>query len=1080
MNRIESRSALAALAWLLAIGWGFSQPVFINEFLASNTNGLTDEAGQHDDWLELFNASSSPVDVGGMYLTDNLGQPDKWKIPATSATTTTIPPSGFLLIWLDGEPTQGILHANFKLSAGGEEIGLFAQDGSQLDALSFGPQTTNVSFGRSTDGGADFQFFTTPTPLASNDGSNGGSFAEAPIASLEGGFYNGSIAVALTTLTPAQIRYTLDGSEPHANSTLYVVSLIFSQNTTLRARAFAIGQLPSPITTHTYVFDATHTMPVVALSFKPEDFFDPATGIYPNHTQDWGRPVQVEFFEEDGKRAFSQAAIAEVHGTGSASFPQKSLKIKALADNGDGYFQHPIFPDQPFEEYKNLLLRNSGQDWNVTMLRDGFVSSLASDLSDLDGILAKPKLHLQAFRPGVTYLNGQYWGIHNLQEQMKADYVEQHFDLKTDEFDLIENDAEVVAGDIEQWQGFVDFLNNHDFSNDGHYEQLQTRLDLPHFMDYAAFNIITDNADWPGNNLRRWRERNGNVARWRFLSFDFDLSFGLLKIDGNNLLFNTGDASANSLARALDASANAWPNPWWTTLPLRKAMESPDFRHGFINRSADFLNVLFAPERVGRRMDDFEASYAPEIQRHFDRWSPGWNPWSDNLLIMRKFGDDRPAFVRQHFVDFFDEITGTATVNLSAQPANGGGISISTIDLPADKLPWDGTYFTGVEIPVSADPAPGFIFKKWSDATLVSDAEKSLMLGGDASLTAVFEKGSSVTDAIVINEINYHSPDGGDWVELFNPNDHVVDIAGWVLEDEGGGYFNLPANTVLEAGGYLILVENMEEFSAFYPQVGNVLGSFGIGGHGFKLNNGGELISLKNADLVLIDSVRYDDELPWPSDADDLGLSLQLIGWELDNALPASWVAQLPTPGQPNQVASKAQTIDFKPIGNQLTIALPIVLQATATSGLPISFTVMDGPATVAGNILTLTGLPGIVTVRASQQGGGEWQPAPPVTQSFEVHLPPGDDVGSFFPHILPNPIRGTLGVHFKNEADGGDVDLAVITVNGVVLLRKKLEAVMAGNHFVSLDASGWPLGFYFLTIRAKGQRQVVVPFVKS
>jgi hypothetical protein len=1078
MNRIESRSALAAAAWLLAISWGFSQPVFINELLPSNTNGLADEAGQHDDWLELYNSSPNPVDVGGMYLTDNLGQPDKWKIPTTNPAATTIPPNGFLLFWLDGEPTQGVSHAIFKLSAGGEEIGLFAQDGSQLDTVSFGPQTANVSYGRSTDGGADFQFFISPTPLASNDGSNGGSFAEAPIASLEGGFYNGSIAVSLTTLTPAQIRYTLDGSEPDANSTLYDEPLDFSQNTTLRARAFAIGQLPSPVITHTYFFDATHTMPVVALSFKPDDFFDPAMGIYPNYTQDWGRPVQVEFFEEDGKRAFSQAAIAEVHGTGSASFPQKSLKIKALANNGDGYFQYPIFPDQPFEEYKNLLLRNGGQDWNVTLMRDGFVSSLASDLSDLDGILAEPKLHLQAFRPGVAYLNGQYWGIHNLQEQMKADYVSQHFDLKVDEFDLIENDAEVVAGDMERWEDFVDFLNTHNFVNVEHYKQLKIRLDLPHFMDYATFNIISDNADWPGNNLRRWRERNSNDARWRFLSFDFDLSFGLLNIDGSNLLFNTGDASANSLARALDASSNNWPNPWWTTLPLRKAMESPDFRHGFINRSADFLNVLFAPERVESRMDKFEAMYAPEIQRHFDRWSQGWNPWSDNLVIMRRFGEERPAFVRQHFVDFFDEITGVASVSLSAEPADGGGISISTISLPPAKLPWDGTYFTGVEIPISADPAPGFVFQKWSDAS--TEAVKSLNLGGDVAITAIFEKGSKATDAIVINEINYNSPDGGDWAELFNPNDHAVDISGWVLADEGGGYFNLPDNTVLEAGGYLVLVENMEEFSAFNPQVGNALGSFGDGGHGFKLNNGGELISLKNADLVLIDSVRYDDELPWSPDADGTGLSLQLSHSDLDNALAESWAAQLPTPGQQNQVAPLEQTIDFKPIGNQFTIALPIVLQATATSGLPVSFTVMDGPATVAGNILTLTGLTGMVTVRASQQGGGDWQPAPPVTQSLEVRLPLGDDGGSFFPYIVPNPIRGMLGVHFKNEADGGDVDLAVTTVNGVVLLRKKLEAVMAGNHFVSLDASGWPVGFYFLTIRAKNQRQVVVPFVKS
>ncbi len=1066
-----------ALVWLLACAMGVAQPVFINEFLASNTDGLTDETGQHDDWVELYNASADPIDLGGMYLTDNLTQPTKWQIPNTNSVATTLQPSGFLLIWLDGEPVQGVLHANFKLSAGGEELGLFTQGGSQMDVLSFGPQSANVSYGRNTDGGAEFQFFTAPTPLISNDGTNGGSFAEAPTASLVGGFYNGNIEVSLTTSAPSQIRYTLDGSEPDINSTAYNAPINLAQNTTLRARAFVPNHLPSPITTHTYFFDATHTMPVVALSFKPDDFFDPASGIYSNQDQDWGRQVQVEFFEDDGKLAFNQAATAEIHGTGSTSFAQKSLKIKALANNGDGYFQYPIFPDQPFEEYKNLLLRNGGQDWNVTLMRDGFVSSLASDLGDLDGILAEPKLHLQAFRPGVAYLNGQYWGIHNLQEQMKSDYVAQHFNLHEDEFDLIENDAEVVAGDMDRWNDFVDFLNSHSFMNEEHYKQLQIRLDLPHFMDYAAFNIIADNADWPGNNLRRWRERNGNDARWRFLSFDFDLSFGLLKIEGNNQFFNTGDASANSLARALDATSNNWPNPWWTTLPLRKAMESPDFRHGFINRSADFLNVLFAPERVGSRIDEFEAMYAPEIQRHFDRWSPGWNPWDDNLLIMRQFSNERPGHVRQHFVDFFDEITGTASVSLSAEPADGGGIHISTIDLPVTKLPWNGTYFMGVEVPLQADPAPGFVFKKWSDAS--TEAAKSLNLSGDMSITAIFEKGSKATNAIVINEINYHSPDGGDWLELFNPNDHAVDISGWVLEDESGDYFSLADNTILGPDGYLVLAENSEEFSAFYPQVANVLGSFGDGGHGFKLNNGGELVSLKNADLVLIDSARYDDELPWPTDADGTGLSLQLSGWQLDNALPESWVAQLPTPGQPNLVAPNAQTIDFKPIGNQFTIALPIVLQATATSGLPVSFTVMDGPATVSGDILTLTGLPGPVTVRASQQGGGDWQSAPPVTQSIEVYLPPSNDTGSFFPYILPNPIRGSLGVNFKSE-EGGDVDLMVTTVSGVALLRKKIEAVPAGSHFVSIDASEWPVGFYFLSIRIKGQRQVVVPFVKS
>lgn len=553
-----------------------------------------------------------------------------------------------------------------------------------------------------------------------------------------------------------------------------------------------------------------------------------------------------------------------------------------------------------------------------------------------------------------------------------------------------------------------------------------------------------------------------------------------MKIDGTNIEFNTGDASANSLARAMESNSTAWPNPWWTTLPLRKAMESPEFRRDFINRSADMLNVLFAPQRVEHRISEFEAQYAPEMQRHLDRWAQGFNNWSDNVQLLRKFGEERPAILRQQYVDFFDEISGLATVELAAQPSNGGGIHFSSLRLPANKLPWSGTYFTGVKIPVEADAAPGFVFEKWSDTDLGDGKSIALTLGGDRMLTAIFEKGSTATDSIVINEINYHSPNGGDWLELYNPNSHAVDISGWVLEDESGGYFNLPANTSLGAGAFLVLVENEAEFTSFYPLTTNEIGSFGHGNHGFALSNGGERITLRNADLTLIDSVRYDDKQPWPVDADGTGSSLQLIDWKLDNALPTSWQAQLPTPGQPNQPADLPQTIDFKPIGTQFTYALPLVLQATASSGLPVTFTVMSGPATVSGQVLTLTGLPGTVTVRASQQGNADWQAASPVVRSFEVlELPGGNDGHTVLPPVvLPNPVGPKIGVSFANSEDG-EVELTVLAVNGVVMLRKTFD-LLAGPHFTELPAEDLPKGFYLLSVKAKGQRGRVVAFVKG
>ena len=969
-----------------------SQHLFINEFLASNSNVLADEHGDFDDWVELFNPGPLPVDIGGWYVTDDLSKPNKWQIPATEPATTTVQPGGFLLLWFDREMWQGVLHVDAKLSADGEDIGLFRPDGTPVDALSFGPQTANISYGRMPDGGDAFQFFTTPTPGASNAGAPGGIFAEAPEASVAGGFFTNSFNVSLATATQgAVIRYTLDGGEPAGTDAAYQSPLPIAATTTLRARAFAPGMLPSRVTTHTYIHGPAHTFPVVALSFRHDDFFDPSTGIYPNYVEDWERPAHIEFFEEGGTLAFSDAAGVEIHGTGSAQLPQKSLRLKARANAGSGFFEYPIFPGLPFDRYKTFILRNSGQDWSVTMFRDAFVTSLVGDLTDVGDIILPPRLHLQAFRPGVTYLNGEYWGIHNIREHAKKNYIEQHFGLGEHETDLLDNADDAAMGDFDAWNFFIQYLSANDFGEDGKIQQLGSFLDLPHFLDYNVFNILTDNADWPGNNFRRWRKRT-NHAQWRFLTFDLDLSFGLLHIGTDSMQFNTGDASANSLTRALDAASSQWPNPSWATLPFRKVMENQRFRRDFINRSADFLNVLFDPQRVNSRIDKFVALYQPEIQRHFDRWASGWNPWDSNVEVLRKFAGDRPLHVRQHYEAYFDEITGMATITLAAEPAGAGGIAFSTLYLPPDGLPWSGEYFTGVEIPALALPAPGYVFAGWSEPDMGNIPSADFSPAASGTLTAFFEKGSPSKDTIVINEINYKSPDhadSGDWIELFNPNAHDTDISGWVFHDESGRHFSIPAGTVIPAGGFLILAENAPLFSTVFPQVPHVLGDFGTGPNGFKLSNSGELIVLKNADLFIIDSVRYSDKHPWPTSPDGSGTTLQLIHWQLDNALPQSWKAAWPTPGLPNAASALAQTIDFQPIGDKTTATGPFNIAAMATSGLPVTFNVVAGPATINGHVVTLTGSPGIVTIRADQPGNGAWLPASPVFRSFKVTKKP-------------------------------------------------------------------------------------------
>ena len=142
-------------------------PLCVNEFLASN-HTYPDEFGENDDFIEVYNRTDHAIDLAGYGVTDDLTQHTKYVIPSGSPAVTTIPPKGFLLIWCDGQPEQGPLHTGFKLSASGEQIGLYEPSGDALDELTFGAQTDDVSYGRVPDGGSTWQYFTTATPGASN------------------------------------------------------------------------------------------------------------------------------------------------------------------------------------------------------------------------------------------------------------------------------------------------------------------------------------------------------------------------------------------------------------------------------------------------------------------------------------------------------------------------------------------------------------------------------------------------------------------------------------------------------------------------------------------------------------------------------------------------------------------------------------------------------------------------------------------------------------------------------------------------------------------------------------------------
>jgi hypothetical protein len=819
---------------------------------------------------------------------------------AGSSDMTLIP---FFTVGMDEVPPgggQGVadfirflvpcLHTNFRIAAEGETLRLCDSQGGLLDGLDTGQMYVDISRGRVPDGGPEWHFFMEPTPDDPNGEGGYADFAEAPEFSPSGGFYSGTVSVELSVTSPAAtIYYTLDGSEPGDTSYLYTEPILIAETIALRARVFEAGYFPSRIVTHSYILNEETTLPIFSLVTDPPNLWDEDIGIYvlgndydpdpphwgANFWQDWERPMHFEFFEPDGAPGFRLDAGVKIHGGWTRMFPQKSLRLMARGGYGTASIQYALFDEKEIDEFRRLILRNAGNDWGRSHMRDALMQRLA----------AHTGLEYQAYSPTRVYLNGEYWGIHNTRERIDKYFLESNTGVDADSVDLLELNAYPMEGSPEHYWALIWFIETYGVADSANYAHVQTLMDTDNFATYEIFQIFYANTDWPGNNIKFWRPRSAD-GRWRWILLDLDFGLGLI-----------GNYTHNTLAFALDPAGPNWPNPPWSTFLLRSLLESEEFRNDFINRYADHLNSSFLPSRTTAMTHEIGALIQEELPRHMERWGfplEEWQFWTDIIL---DFMQHRPVYARGHVQQQFG-LYNLLTLSLDVDPPGGGRVGLTAISVDST---WSGIYFRDVPITLSAVPAPGYVFDGWSDPELPQQETVVILPDGDYAVTALFEENTIPPDVIVINEINYHSADGfetEDWVELYNNGDAPVDLTGWQFRDERDDHiFDLPEGFVLEVDAFVVLCQDTTVFRTFFPDAGPILGNLGFG-----FGGGGELLRLFDAGGELYDWVEYDDAPPWPPEPDGGGPTLELINPARDNTLAENWAASTGhgTPGEIN------------------------------------------------------------------------------------------------------------------------------------------------------------------------------------
>jgi hypothetical protein len=810
------------------------------------------------------------------------------------------------------------LHTNFKISSTGETLTLTSTSGQTVDQLATGSIPPNISYGRQPDGSSNWYYFDQATPGDSNITQGFISIATEPAFSIPGGFYSDSVIVELSTGAPNDtIKYTLDGSEPDETSLTYSSPISITHTTVLRARNFSYGNLPGKIITNSYFVNEYTTLPVVSLATNPANFWDDQIGIYvegtngitgycsstpKNWNQDWERPVSLEFFEPLGVPGFKINSGVKIGGGCTRLYAEKSLAIYTRSGYGDSEINYKIFTDKPLEQFNNIMLRNGGQDWYRAIIRDGMMQNLVKNRMDIDW---------QCFRPAILFINGEYWGIHNIREKHNEHYIAANHGIDPDAIDILSGNASVKQGSPTLYLNLLNYIDTHDLSVQANYEYIATQMEIDEYINYQIAEIYFANIDWPGGNIKYWRPKTPD-GKWRWILFDLDLGFGAHPY---------GQYSSNTLANATATSQTYYANPTWSTYLFRKLLENDSFKIEFIQRYCAHISTTFEKDRVINIIDSLQTIIAPEVSRHLIKWPASLtlsNNWQQHIEIMREFARSRPGYARYHIKNNFG-LGGYAKLTFLNNSINGGKIKVNEVEIIHSSTTIK--FFRDIPVRIEAIPNPGYQFAGWQGLLTSSEDSIAITLIEDDSITANFIPQTAQSSPIVINEINYNSAsnfDPEDWIEFYNNTDSTIDLSGWKFKDEDDSHvFVFPQNTILLSDSFLVLCRDSIQFHSLFTQISNCVGSFDFG-----FSGSGELLRIFNANDDIIDFVEYDDETPWPTEPDGNGPTLGLKNPDSDNNLPESWSATSGhgTPGRINDVYTGQDRITDLLLPNKLQL----------------------------------------------------------------------------------------------------------------------------------------------------------------
>lgn len=669
----------------------------INEVCPSNVSVYEHEEDEFPDWVEFYNDTDEDIDLSAYYFSNDSDNLTKWQFP------DLILEDGEVLVIPAEENNPDPNFISFSLGRKGGAVYLSNASGVIIDSVIQPTLQPNHSYG--LEEGKWF-FYENPTPNQSNSEATGyKGYANQPIINRASGSYSTGTNIVIRPQNENEtIYYSLNGINP-LDAFTYDGPVILDQTISMRVTAISDSMISAPALYRTYFVGIDHELPIVHLNLDSLEMWDEIVGIYvlgPDAEEEypfWGanfwKDIEIhafyEYFDTDLTVKESLDCGIKIHGgTVSTTRPMKSLRLVAHDRYEKEEFTYPYFSNKPVNNFKRLLLRNSGSDFNVTHVKDGVLHDFVLD-HDVD-------IDVQAYEPVIVYINGMYWGIHNLREKLDRYYSESNYQVDPETVNLLEEEElYVISGDSIEFTELRDYALENDLTDETHYNWVGERLDLNSMVDYFIMELYMNNRDWPYNNLKLWN--SPEQPRWRYFYSDLDAGvkyYGTDQINLHSLEYILGPFGDNNVHVAI----------------FKKLLENPEFNRYFINRYADLLNTIFEAEYIVDYVYEAKSKLDPEMQRHFFKWWGQIDTWNENFLAYDNFFNDRVAIVQNELSVVFEKEQAVEIVT-GMYPSGSGTVTLNTLEL--DEFPFIGNYYPDNRIDLTINPEEGKTFLYWEN-----------------------------------------------------------------------------------------------------------------------------------------------------------------------------------------------------------------------------------------------------------------------------------------------------------------------------------------------------------------------------